>query len=188
MEWESINELNAFRLLDVNPLVDEFYEQPLRIEYELNGKIRYEVPDILVIANDIKELWEIRPNATTYTREFIERTKLLAIELPQFGYMYRLAIAEALASEPRKGNVLKLLQFGRAFITEATKEEVRQLVARKSEIHWGDVTSGVFGPTGREAICRLALEGLLQFDIKNHWTDSTVFKWTNQLTKSNGGI
>jgi len=37
IEWESKNELNAFRLLDASSIILEFNEQPMTIHYILNG-------------------------------------------------------------------------------------------------------------------------------------------------------
>ena len=48
VEWESHNELNAFRLLDADPDASAFHEQPLSIRYTLCGEVRLHVPDVLV--------------------------------------------------------------------------------------------------------------------------------------------
>ena len=48
IHWESINELNAFRLLDCDPNVTSYSEQPCQIAYVLDGVERIHYPDILV--------------------------------------------------------------------------------------------------------------------------------------------
>src|ERR1035437_349834 len=47
MHWESSNELNAFRLLDCDPNVTSYSEQPCRIAYGLEGGEKIHYPDIL---------------------------------------------------------------------------------------------------------------------------------------------
>jgi hypothetical protein len=39
LQWESMNELNAFRLLDCDPRVAVFTEQPCEIACDVNGKL-----------------------------------------------------------------------------------------------------------------------------------------------------
>ena len=40
VQWESENELNAFRLLDCDPDVTCFNEQPCEVKYVLGGQVR----------------------------------------------------------------------------------------------------------------------------------------------------
>ena len=60
IHWESINELNAFRLLDCDPSVKSYCEQPCQIRYVLDGVERVHYPDILVTTTAGKQLWEVR--------------------------------------------------------------------------------------------------------------------------------
>ena len=59
MHWESSNELNAFRLLDCDPNVTSYSEQPCQIVYIRNGvgKVVHH-PDILVTTAGRKQFWE----------------------------------------------------------------------------------------------------------------------------------
>ena len=52
--WESVHELNAFRLLDCNPGVTKYGEQPCAIEYVMDGVERVHYPDILAITTKAK--------------------------------------------------------------------------------------------------------------------------------------
>ena len=60
IHWESINELNAFRLLDCDPNVTSYSEQPCQIVYVWGGVERVHYPDILVKTNAGKQLWEVK--------------------------------------------------------------------------------------------------------------------------------
>lgn len=97
---ESHNELNAFRLLDANPEVKAFQEQPLTIHYILNGEDHLHYPDILVTVQG-KELWEVKPKKEATSEEIAERTAFLTKHLPDLGYTYRMVLGEDLAREPR---------------------------------------------------------------------------------------
>ncbi len=57
LEWESENELNAFRLLDCNPDVTSFHEQPCKVVYFLDGQAKSHYPDILFeIGHSLKKI------------------------------------------------------------------------------------------------------------------------------------
>src|SRR5580692_8771394 len=82
MQWESVNELHAFRLLDCDPGVIRFKEQPCRIEYVGVDGLHRHFPDILVETRVCKELWEVKPLAQAMRPEVSLRTELLLRELP----------------------------------------------------------------------------------------------------------
>lgn len=128
MQWESINELNAYRLLDADPAAIAYHEQPLTIRYRLNGKEHTHYPDTLVQWGASRELWEIKPSKQALRPEYIERTRLLENALPQLGFEYRLVLAEDLAKEPRLSNVLTLLKYGRAPVPELAWEQIRRAI------------------------------------------------------------
>src|SRR5260370_9079261 len=52
LQWESINELNAFRLLDCDPRVTVFTEQPCEIVYFDGTETRRHYQDIYVEIDD----------------------------------------------------------------------------------------------------------------------------------------
>ncbi len=164
LQWESPHELNAFRILDANPDVRTFREQPCVIRYTLAGESRIHYPDLLVDWGSRLELWEVKPAADAAKSEVMERTRVLAEGLPRLGYGYRLQTAEDLAREPRLSNALALLKFGRAPVPALAQERLRRMASASGGIPWGAVVSGSLGSGMRAAVCRLALEGVLFFD------------------------
>lgn len=77
VEWESHNELNALRLLDADPNIRTFREQPLTIRYALDGEVHLHFPDVLVDRVCGRELWEIKPAAHACDPKVVARTRLL---------------------------------------------------------------------------------------------------------------
>ena len=176
LHWESIYENYAFRLLDCDPSVRWFAEQPCQIEYESNGVIRRHFPDILVEISDRKELWEVKTNEDAESAEVASRTSLLQSELPVFGYYYRLVLADELAAQPRLSNALLLLSWGRRQIPELCREPARRFFRREGSVTWADVCAGVLGKWGRRTVCRLVLEGALSVDMHSEIGPETVFR------------
>lgn len=177
MQWESPNELNAFRLLEANPEVTHFQEQPCVLQFILNGEIRRHYPDILVVTRETKEFWEVKPEEEASRPEVVERTALLTKVLPALGYQYRVVLGEDLAKRPRIENVNYLLDYGRKEITPIIREQVRLLFNLSKHQRWRDVIKAENGKINRDHLCRLILDGDIHIDIDQKISDATVLSW-----------
>ena len=184
IQWESCHELNAYRLLDVNPYVVNYFEQPLLIRYIQDGIPHFHYPDTLVQFKDSFELWEIKTAKDAAKPEYIQRTQFLRGTLPNLGYRYRLIIAEDLAREPRLSNCLILLKFGRNPVSLLAEEQLRQILLVTGNISWDSILQGAMGPEGRKIICRLVLKGVLTFDIEKPLLSENHFFWIAGNTKA----
>lgn len=176
LQWESVAELNAMRLLDADPSVLFFAEQPLILRYRLNGESRLHYPDQLVKRDTgSKELWEIKSERDAARSDVAARTALLRAALPTYGYEYRLVYAEELRRQPRLSNVLEILTWGRGPITAVDRERTRALLTRVPAVTWGAAVSGAVGCSGRQVLSRLVLEGMVAFDINEKLALDTPF-------------
>lgn len=187
IQWESPHELKAYRILDANPAVSQFTEQPLEIRYRMNGTVYRHYPDTLVLLERSKELWEIKPAEGALDSETVARTALLTQALPYYGYQYRMVTGEGLSREPRQSNVVTILHFGRKEITLVEREYIRRAFTKNQTITWGDAVDGAFGKMGRHHICRLILEGELIFDIEQPLSNSTVLRSAHEVCRSQVG-
>ena len=176
MEWESTNELNAFRVLDCMPDVQTYAEQPCEIVYlDDEGKEARHYPDILVTVESLKELWEVKTAADARSYPVQWRTELLSRELLPYGFTYRIKIAEDFARQPYLSNSLKILYFGRRPIIEIERWQVQQTLIGGETLNWNRACSGNYGSYGREILCRLVLEGQLHIDMNSRISADTQF-------------
>jgi hypothetical protein len=175
LQWESENELNAFRLLDCDPDVTSFNEQPCEILYVLNGQTRSHFPDILVQKSGCKEFWEVKPESKAMEPGVLERTSLMINDLPRWGYSYQVALARDLALQPRQRSVRVLLDFGRRTATGCEREFIRRTFNQRGSVRWGDACRGEFGLYGREILCNLVLRGVLSIDMLMPISQDTRF-------------
>lgn len=178
VEWESQNELNAFRLLDATPAVQAFHEQPLALKYLLNGKAHRHYPDVLVEWGHSRELWEVKTASDAGRPEFLERTRVLQALLPELGFSYKLVVAEELSKQPRLDNVLLLLKYGRSPVDAIHRERLRLVMAEAGSVAWQSALDGSFGPSGRELLARLVLEGVLVADLDTPIGPASFFRKT----------
>lgn len=163
MQWESVHEGNAMRILDATPHVASFNEQPCEIIYTLNGVQHRHYPDLLVIQKYSREFWEVKTRSDAERPDVAERTAFLANNLPEYGYGYQLILAEVLAKQPRLDNVKRLNKLGRRPVSIFEKECIRRLFTNEPVISWG-----VFEQQPQKVlrnICRLILEGKLNIDL-----------------------
>lgn len=186
VQWESENELNAYRCLDMAPEVKAFHEQPLLLKYMLNGEEHYHYPDVLVDYGDSRELWEIKPKAQALKQEYVDRTLFLEAMLPKLGFTYRMVLAEELAAQPRLDTVLALLKHGRNPVTASARESVRRVLLGAPVVTWGQASNGYLGINGRSILARLVLEGVLSCDIGQRLTPTTQFSMS--FEKSSMGV
>jgi hypothetical protein len=175
LQWESVNELLAFRLLDCDPEVKRFNEQPCEIVYVQDGVTHSHIPDILVEMDGLKQLWAVKPESEALRPAIAARSALLAKHLPRWGYSYRVVVGQDLAKQPRLSNASMLLCFGRAAVTERNQEFIRLILRCQNSLLWSEACSGAYGPKGREILCGLALRGLLTIDMSAPWSPSTRF-------------
>jgi hypothetical protein len=180
LQWESHNELNAFRLLDANPSVREFHEQPAEIHYSLHGEKHRHYPDILVVYSSAKkEFWEIKPKKEASAPETVQRTELLSAQLPIKGFGYRMVLGEDISKQPRLANILDILHYGRRPVNDIERERLR-LIFNQGSIAWGAIKGGLLGSAGRKNVSRLVLEGVLRLNLEHELTESTPLSWVEE--------
>lgn len=172
---ESPNECNAFRLLDCDPTVVRFAEQPCEIRFGDGRFVLRHFPDILAEIGDEKRLIEVKTDEDAEKEEVQQRTLLMTRELPKFGYSYVLMKASELALQPRLSNIKQILRFSRYSPSEWDFELIRQILYRRGELVWKEACAGVYGPHGREILCNLVLQGKLSTDLHVPWSSQTQF-------------
>jgi hypothetical protein len=184
LQWESIHELNAFRLLEVNPEVKFFQEQPCEIHYVMDGEHRVHYPDILVKTEHNKEFWEIKSEFEAKRPETTARTKLLTSALPDLGYQYRVVLGEDLARKIRLYNIKSLLAYGQDDVPRLLREKARQIFAQIPDMTIEQLIAGTVGEINRKHVYRLIVEGELLCDIESQLSPKTALKHiTNQEQK-----
>jgi hypothetical protein len=171
MQWESVNEGNAMRILDATPHVTFFNEQPCEIIYTLNGVKHRHYPDLMVIEGNYREFWEVKTEVDANSPEVAKRTDFLIETLPEYGYSYRMVLAEILAKQPRLDNVKRLNKLGRKPISKLEQERIRRLFNHNPIISWGVFEQE--SPERLRNISRMILEGKLSIDMNQPISPST---------------
>jgi hypothetical protein len=173
---ESPNELIAFCFLDFDWKVLAYREQPCEIVYlDDDGVECRHFPDLEVLALVGPQLWEVKPERFANTGAIRRRTEILSEALPLWGFVYMVVTAEELNLQPRKDNTLRVLDFARRPVTSSERAMIAHELEKSGQILWRDALVGRYGGYGREILCRLVIEGHLQTDMQQAFSDKTKF-------------
>lgn len=181
LHWESSHELNAFRLLDCDPDVANYSEQPCQIVYVTGGVEKVHYPDILVRRTECKELWEVKPRSKALEPEVSARTALLSRALPRWGYEYKMVFAEDLSVQPLLRNANLLLGLGTRAVDDCDREAIRRTFGERGSLRWLEACRGDYGTRGCEVLCGLVLRGILAIDMNAPISSTTQFVPTRGL-------
>ncbi len=162
IEAESLNEMVATRLYDLDPEVISFHEQALAIRYVINNEVRSHVPDFVVRRSDEIGLDEIKDAADEQDPNIAERTEILTPLLARLGLTYRVRFVDKEIYKPEIRLIRALLKLGRSEVTEIERERANRLFRSRPDVTWGDIVSGSLGARGQRVIARLILEGSIQ--------------------------
>lgn len=175
LEWESHNELNAFVLLDANPDVKAFSEQPVLIKYCINGMAAKHHPDILVSKNGSLQIQEIKPEREAKKVDVRIRTEFLEKYLPKLGYSYHVVTGEQLSDKLQLLNARTILKFGRNAIDSKSREMLRVYFLTNESICWHEDIYTNLDIDSRCVLSRLTLEGVLVFDGSERIRKGSLF-------------
>ena len=176
IQFESKHEKHAFMLLDADPAVISFHEQPCIVRFEMDGIVHKHYPDILVEFASGRELWEVKESSDANGSFIKRRTEILSQQLPSLGYTYRLVLAEQLSTEPRLRNVRQLLMFGNKPVPLMEREMIRQAFLMAESIPWQAFLGLSFS---RYHASRLFLEGLLEVDLNEPLDGNSIIRMTS---------
>lgn len=169
MQWESEHEANAMRLLDADPKVISFQEQPCEILYQLDGIRHRHYPDLLEINQHSRTLIEVKSTIDANAPDTAKRTAFLQKALPSFGYQYRLMLAEDVGAQPRLDNIKRILKMRCMQLSIFDRENLRVSFLQQPTQLWG-----AFEYTQLTHICHLIVQGMLLIDMTKPIDNKTL--------------
>ena len=176
IEGNERGEANACLILDADPAVRRYASQPMAISYRLAGEERCHIPDFEVIYEEGRtQVWEIVSNSRAAQEGLIERSRFMVRELARLGYEYVVVTHKELCREPRLGTARILCRYGHQPVDLWTREQVLSTFRCLGRIPWGMILDGGLGANGRDAVCRLTLEGALHLDRSQPMSPQSCF-------------
>jgi hypothetical protein len=111
--WESLLERDYILLLEIDPDVVTYREQPFRLRYTIDGRVRHYTPDFLVERKNKRQIVEVKPKVKSSTEAF--RLFYLTVEplIRKLGYEFIVADDEMIRVKPLLENVKILKAYAR---------------------------------------------------------------------------
>ena len=159
---ESLNELQAFRVLLATAHADGWQEQPFTLEYHHDGKKRRYTPDLLVAWDQHLHVVEIKEDAEANLPENQARFALIHELLKEHGYRFRLWKKSEICAEPRLTNAGLILRYRSVEVSVVERENIRRAFSTvpKMRLHAFRETPGI----ALQSVLRLVLDGTLHVD------------------------
>jgi len=176
MQWESTLERDAFYLLDADPTVQKFYEQPARFTYVLDGQVHHHYPDIYIETANGCFFREVKSDKEVAEANIITRTQYLQLILRDQGLGYSILTESEIHLEPRLSNVKRVLRYGRGSISLSQQERLIQRYFQHGKgCNLGDITHNSYCLTDFPIFCRMILAGTVATDFNQPWDDEQRF-------------
>lgn len=122
VDFESLIERDLIFVLDFEPDIETFCEQPLTIEYQDDGKVRHYTPDFHVVKKGQNILIECKPEKFVQSAKNQRKFRAGQAWCETRGWTYQLVTDQSLNSGYRLQNIKHLTQFARYVISPAMRQ------------------------------------------------------------------
>jgi hypothetical protein len=131
--YEALTERDYMYLLDFDPGVSDWHEQPLQMRFSHGGKTHRYTPDLEVHRNGKKQLVEVKPKHQVESGkwDFLFRTATSICE--QESYEYIVVTDEVIRKQPRLENVKRLWKYARTRVLPQHQILCHQFFQTRSE-------------------------------------------------------
>jgi hypothetical protein len=165
IHWESQLERDLVHLLEFDPAVVRYREQPVTVHYDDAGKSRRYTPDFLVEMVHGLHVIEVKPVQYAEEPEWRELFERMAAHFAAEGVKYEVLTEREIRRQPHLDNVTLLLRYQRQIVSDATVSAIRMLVA-SDRMRLADLAGRVahFG-SGVAGIYALLAQHLLATDL-----------------------
>lgn len=181
--WESQLERDYIYLLEFDLDVVSYEEQPLRIEYYVNGKKHRYTPDFLVKRGDKRAIVEVKQEKEALKEKNQSLFRIVSDICTRNGYEFIVVTNTMIRVQPRLSNIKLLTKYQRTSIDDPQYQIIcYELFAKRPEIrlieviqffasrnigkqiiyallYWGVLAVDLMQPIGAESIIRLSRGG-----------------------------
>jgi len=176
VQFESLLELDFIHLLEYDPTVTRYEEQPLTIEYQYGKKTLRYTPDFHVVHSETHTLVECKPDKFVDTDE--NRRKFSAAEAwcAERDWRFQVATAATIRGGNRLQNIKFLYQFARREVTPSIRARLYAELLVASQLSLS-VLAAAIDPShpadGLIALYHLAYRGELALSLDAPLTPDT---------------
>jgi len=179
--YESLLERDYMYLLDFDPRVTYWHEQPFKIRYFLEGQTHSYTPDVEVHRDAKKQVIEVKSQVQVDSGRFDIVFRSAASICADDGYEYLVVTDKMIRQQPKLENIKKLWKYARTPILAQHQLLVAEFfqVSKVEEVEMGDLlaffkSKGV----GPQVVYAMLFWGVLIFDLMQPLNEFTPIKMT----------
>ena len=164
--WESQIERDYLYLLEIDPDVVSYEEQPLKIRYYLDGEPHLYTPDFRVIRRDKRQIVEVKDKKAAVREEYVELFRRAAPICQEQGYEFVVVTDLDIRIQPKLDNIKLIYKYAKAAVTSLHQILLYSLFADMAsltleEIIGGFASKGISG----SVVYALIYSGILSIDL-----------------------
>jgi len=138
--WESQLERDNDYLIEIDPDVLSYEEQPLKIRYFLDGKVHWYTPDLRVVRQDSKQIIEVKDEEHANSPEYIELFRRVAPICHRNGYEFIVVTDSTIRVQPRLDNVKLIYKYAKTLVTSEHQMLLYTLFSDKGSLTLGEIS------------------------------------------------
>lgn len=165
--WESQIERDYIYLLEFDPAVISYAEQPLRVSYHLDGKERHYTPDFLVKRTDKSLIVEVKQEDEAQKEENQHLFQIISAICARNNYEFVLVTDSMIRVQPRLDNIKLLTRYQRTPINDPHYQIIcYELFSKNPEVCLSDVTQFfALRDIGKQVVFSLLYWGVLAVNL-----------------------
>jgi hypothetical protein len=172
--WESPLERDYIFLLEIDPFVTRFREQPFRIYYQLGTTSHHYTPDFLVARGIRTQIVEVKTKEEAETEQNLRIFRAVALVCGQSGYEFVVVTDADIRVQPRLQNVQVLWRYARTRFLPQHQIYCNQAL-RSGPIPLGELTRFFDSKrVGRAVVYSLIYWGVLNVDLMRPLNHATI--------------
>ncbi|MGZ5434548.1 MAG: TnsA endonuclease N-terminal domain-containing protein [Pyrinomonadaceae bacterium] len=179
--YESLLERDYMYLLDFDPEVTYWHEQPLKIRYVLDGKTHFYTPDLEVHRGAKKQLVEVKPQEKVESGKFDGLFAAATSVSKDEGYEFVIATDQFIRQQPRLDNIKKLWKYARTPVLPQHQLLSAECFRIKEveEVELGDLLAFFKSKgQGAQVVYAMLFWGILNLDLTEPLNEFTSIKLT----------
>ena len=188
--WESQLERDYIHLLEFDPDVVTYREQPLRIHCLLDGKVRKYTPDFLVERRaGRKQIVEVKPEEVAIREKYQRFFRAVASVCEKEGYDFLTATEKLIRTQPRLDNVKFLHRYARATILPQHLIECRRFFIECREPSLGLLAEYLSAKgIAKQVAYALVHQGAVTVDLNAPLTVASPVTWSPRFDSAEKAI
>lgn len=175
--YESLLERDYLYLLEIDPRVISYQEQPLRIYYFLEGKKRRYTPDLLIQRKHGKHIVEVKPKKKAMEQRYVTLFRIADEICRREGYGFHIATDAVIRSQPRLNVAKFLYKYARTPLFPQHQIYCHELFARRQEILLGELINFFAARAiSQQVVFALIFHGVLSINLMETLTPSSIVR------------